>query len=143
VKETLEARFSELLDLYKIPYEQEGTRVRYGGKASKGKYDFETPTHVIECKQIENLNNLTIPGMNRKTHREVLYPKVKSHQIRALRESEKIGGLLVHVTSTDCLYWVSMDVYEGIVIKYRPRTLNNYIDNCIIDLETFVKEKLQ
>ena len=143
MKETLEAMLAELLETYKISYKREGVQIRYGGEAGKGKYDFETDTHVIECKQIEKLSNLTLPGMNKRTNRPILYPKVKGHQIRALRDSSKIGGLLIHETSTERFYWVSMAVYEDIIIKHRPRTLNKLIDNCIIDLEQFVKEDLE
>jgi hypothetical protein len=143
MNETLESTLAELLDKYSIPYKQEGVQIRYGGKAGKGKFDFETPTHVIECKQKDELRKLTLPGMNKRTNREILYPHVHGHQIRALRESRKVGGLLIHITSTNLFYWVNMDVYEDIIIKHRPRTLNKLIDNCIIDLEDFVKEELK
>lgn len=122
-----------------IPFDREGERVRRGGEAGKGKYDFELPGHVIELKVKHNLSDLSLPGWNRKKGRPILYPDIKPHQLRALRDSEKIGGLLICERDTERIFWVSMQRYEDIIIKHRPRTLNKLIDDCVIDLEEFVQ----
>ena len=131
--------FENLLIVAGIQYKREGERVRRGGKIGVGKYDFDLPNHAIELKVKQNLNNLSLPGINRKRMTEILYPDVKGFQVRALRESGKIGGLLICETSTERIFWVTMAVYEDIVIKHRPRTLNGLIDDCVVDLEEFVE----
>ena len=135
-----EDEVERLLIKYKIPYVREGVKISYGHKVRNGKYDFEIEKrHALELKRIEKLNNLTLPGINTKTHKPYTNPMIKMHQLKALRAFKGVGWLLIHESNSNTCYALTMDDLTRFMIKGEtvPRTLKG-IDEYLIDLEQFI-----
>jgi len=129
-----------LLIKNKIPYIREGVKVARGHQTSKGKFDFDT-TYAMELKHIDKLSNLTLPCcvINHKLFIKA-DPKIKSHQLKALREADKVGGLLIHEGSTNSTYWLNMNDLDRLVIEHGLFSTFAYgiLDGYEINLDEFI-----
>lgn len=134
-----ENKVEELLIKYKKTYTREGTKINYGHRAGKGKFDFKLLNNAIECKSIGKLNNLTIPGINPKTHKPYTSTRIHSHQLKALRAFNGTGYLLIHESDSNTCYALTTKDFDNYLISHdMPRTLSDiYIYG--IDLEEFIK----
>ena len=138
-----EDEVERLLKKYNIVYKREGEQVRRGGKVGFGKYDFDTEKYAIECKSIGKLNNLTFPFGIENGHVKIKKsPKVHIHQLRALRQSNKVNGLLIHESSSNRNIWLSTGELDRLVVEHGLfNTLSKGIaDHLEINLEEFIKK---
>lgn len=131
-----------LIDL-NVSYKREGTRVARGHRVSNGKYDFELSNVAIECKEITRLRELTIPGVNPKTHKPYAQPKIKTHQLKALRRFKGTGYILILETDSNRFYALSMDNFDRYLINHYPcRTLTD-LDQYEINLDEWIRKVIK
>jgi len=139
--EQFENEVEELLIKHNIVYIREGTKVSRGHQSSKGKCDFQLKKYAIECKEIGTLNNLTLPGINRKTKKPYTSTRIQTHQLKYLREQTIkgiVGYLLIKEITTKLYYAVSMkDLNDILIVNPQLRTLKD-IQEYGIDLEEFI-----
>jgi len=140
-----EDEVEQLLIENNIVYEREGTKVSRGHTSGKGDCDFKLKNAkvVMECKEIGLLNNLTLPGINRKTGKPYVSTRIHTHQLRFLRERTSkgvLGYLIIKETSTNGYYALTMRNLDSLLIENpKLRTLKN-IDKHKIILEDFIRK---
>ena len=126
---------ADLLDQNKIKYIREGAQIRYGGKSSKGKYDFDIKgysTDAIEAKVVQGVSRLSYPRPN------VKYASIKTHQLKALRACHN-GIVLVRDSMTDIDYCIKPTDIDKIIIDHGlVASLGKYITDNQINLAEYI-----
>ena len=123
-----------------IGYKWEKSMIKYGSKVGKGKCDFILDHVAIECKCIERLSNLTLPGINPKIHKPYVRPGIKTHQLKFLRHFKGTGGIFVCEWSTKTFYWLSIDDLTRFIISDISRRTLKGIEEHEISFSDFIRK---